>query len=81
MNKANRVRVDYSPGPAALEVLRAAGELYPRLNTQALVDKLLITGFAALVQVQWQPPALYGRDRDGWTLPADLRQHLPGEEV
>ena len=50
MNKANRVRVDYMPGAAALEVLKAARDLYPRSNTQALIDRLVIVGYSALVR-------------------------------
>ena len=79
MIKANRVRIDYTPGNAALDVLQAARKLYPRSNTQALVDRLVIVGYSALVQAHWTPPRLSGRDRDGWKLPAELRQHIPGE--
>ena len=76
---ASRVRIDYTPGNAALDVLPAARDLYPRSNTQALIDRLVIVGFAALVQGQWKPPTLYGRDRDHWRLPDELRQHIPNE--
>ena len=80
MTKTNRARVDYMPGPAAQEVLQAARDLYPHSNTQALIDRLVIVGYSALVQARWEPPRLSGRDRDGWKLPADLRQHLPDKE-
>ncbi len=70
--RAGRVRVDYMPGPAAVEALQAAQRLYPNSNTQALIDRLIITGLSALVQGHWRPPPLYGRDRDAWKLPDDL---------
>lgn len=76
--RADRVRVDYMPGPAAVEALQAAQGLYPSSSTQALIDRLVITGLSALVQGHWKPPPLYGRDRDAWKLPADLRCK-PGE--
>jgi len=74
MTKANRTRVDYMPGPAALAALEVAQQHFPGNNTQALIDRLVITGLSALVHGHWQPPRLYGRDRDGWKLPDDLRQ-------
>ena len=71
--RAGRVRVDYMPGSAAVEALQAAQGLFPNSNTQALIDRLIITGLSALVQGHWKPPPLYGRDRDAWKLPDDLR--------
>ena len=71
--RAGRVRVDYMPGPAAVEALRAAQGLFPNSNTQALIDRLVITGLSALVQGHWKPPPLYGRNREEWKLPNDLR--------
>lgn len=76
--RAGRVRVDYMPGPAAVEALQAAQGLFPNSNTQALIDRLVITGLSALVQGHWKPPPLNGRDRDAWRLPDDLRCK-PGE--
>ena len=49
MPKVDRVRVDYMPGPAALEALQTAQGLFPNSNTQALIDRLVITGLSALV--------------------------------
>lgn len=77
MSKAKRVRVDYMPGPAALEALEAAQALHPGCNTQALIDRLVITGLSALVHGHWEPPRLYGRDRERWKLPEGLRQPGP----
>ena len=79
MTKTNRARVDYMPCAAALEVLQAARDLYPNGSLQALIDRLVIVGYSALVQARWEPPRLSGPDRDGWKLPADLRQFIPGE--
>ena len=76
--RAGRVRVDYMPGSAAVEALQAAQGLFPNSNTQALIDRLVITGLSALVHGHWKPPPLYGRNRDVWKLPADLRPR-PGE--
>ena len=77
MSKTNRVRVDYMPGPAALEALEAAHALHPDCNTQALIDRLVITGLSALVHGHWEAPRLYGRDRDRWKLPEGLREPSP----
>lgn len=74
MPKSDRIRVDYMPCPAAVEALQAAQGLYPDNNTQALIDRLVITGLSALVQGHWKPPSLYGRDRDRWALPIELRR-------
>ncbi|MFP5446972.1 MAG: hypothetical protein ACLGIY_25950 [Betaproteobacteria bacterium] len=74
--RAGKVRVDYMPGPAAMEALQAAQGLFPNSNTQALIDRLVITGLSALVQGHWKPPPLYGRDRDAWKLPEHLRCEL-----
>ena len=76
--RAGRVRVDYMPGRAAVEALQAAQLLYPNSNTQALIDQLVITGLSVLVQGHWKPPPLYGRDRDAWKLPDDLRPRPVG---
>jgi hypothetical protein len=78
MAKSDRVRVDYTPCQAALEALQAAQVLYPKANTQALIDRMVITGLSALVHGKWQPPSLWGQ-RDRWKLPDDLREHLPGD--
>ena len=74
------MRVDYMPGAAAVEALQAAQELFPNSNTQALIDRLVITGLSALVQGHWRPPPLYGRDRDTWRLPDDLRRKPGGTD-
>ena len=73
MSKTTRTRIDYMPGATALEALQEAQELHPRDNTQALIDRLVITGLSALVHGHWQPPKLYGRDRERWQLPEALR--------
>ena len=80
MSKPNRPRVDYTPGPAAVEALQAAQEMHPEDNTQALLDRLVITGLWALVHGHWQPPRLYGRNRERWQLPKELRQPGPEDE-
>ena len=71
MPKTGRTRIDYMPGQVAVEALRIAQELHPRDNTQVLIDRLVITGLAAL---GWKLPSLYARNRDRWTLPDGLRQ-------
>ena len=51
MSKPTRARIDYMPGAAALEALQAlqaAQALHPADNTQALIDRLVITGLAAM---------------------------------
>ena len=80
MAKSDRVRVDYMPCPAAVEALQAGQRLFPDNNAQAVIDRLVITGLSALVQGHWQPPSLYGRDRDRWKLSEALRRELPGTD-
>ena len=75
--KSDRVRVDYTPCSAAVEALQAAQGLYPDANTQALIDRLVITGLSALVHGRWEPPSLWGH-RERWELPDALRQRNPG---
>ena len=70
MPKQERTRIDYMPGPAALDALELAVDMFPNLRPQALIDKLVITGLCAL---HWKPPSLYGSDRDRWELPETLR--------
>ena len=69
MAKNDRTRIDYMPGSAAYEALGLAAELFPNLRTQALIDRMVITGLCAL---QWKAPGLYGTDRDRWKLPDNL---------
>ena len=81
MPKSDRIRVDYMPCPAAVEALQAAQGLYPDNNTQALIDRLVITGLSALVQGHWRPPSLYGRDRNRWKLPDALQERSSHPEA
>ena len=76
MPKKDRTRIDYMPGQAAIEALGLASEMFPKLRTQALIDKLVITGLVAL---HWKPPGLYGTDRDRWELPEPLRPEKDGD--
>ncbi len=77
MPKSDRVRVDYMPCQAAIEALQAAQVMFPKASTQALIDRMVITGLSALVHGKWQPPSLWGK-RDRWKLPDDLRCDVPG---
>lgn len=70
MPKSARTRIDYMPGQAAFDALALAAEMFPNLRPQAVIDKLVITGLVAL---HWQPPNLWGTDRDRWKLPEQLR--------
>ena len=79
MPKVDRVRVDYMPCPAAVEALTIAQAHYPETRTQALIDKLVITGLSALAHGHWKPPSLWGK-RDDWRLPDDLRGLLPTQD-
>lgn len=60
------------PGPAAVEALRIAQEMFPKAACQALIDRMVITGLSALVHREWRAPLLYGH-RDRWRLPENLR--------
>lgn len=77
MPKNDRTRIDYMPGSAALDALKLAGEMFPTLRPQALIDRLLITAISAmaheLAHKPWEPPRLQGRHRDAWKLPDELR--------
>lgn len=72
MPKTDRTRFDYMPGPAALQALTLAESLLPGVRPQALLDRLVITAVSALAHKHWQPPRLYGKDRDAWKLPEGL---------
>ena len=48
MAKNERTRIDYMPGDAAYQALGLGADLFPNLRTQALIDKLVITGLCAL---------------------------------
>jgi len=78
MPKNDRTRIDYMPGNAALDALALAGDMYPDTRPQALLDKLVITAVSALVHdrdhKRWEPPRLWGSDRDAWKLPPNLTQ-------
>ena len=74
MSKSDRIRIDYMPGSAAVEALQQAQDSFPNLRTQALIDKLVITGYCAL---QWKAPALWGSDRDRWQLPDTITPEKP----
>lgn len=82
MPKKDRPRIDYMPGQAALGALALAGEMFPNVRPQALLDKLVITAVSALAHdrnhKRWEPPRLWGRDRDSWKLPPHLQ---PGKET
>lgn len=69
MTKPELRRIDYAPGPAASDALREAAELWPDLNLQAQIDRLVISGMSALKHQHWVPPALHGRQRQRWRLP------------
>lgn len=73
MPKKDRTRIDYMPGIAALDALGLAAAMFPNTRPQALLDKLVITAVSALAHKHWRPPALWGRDRDAWKLPDELR--------
>lgn len=77
MPKQDRTRIDYMPGNAALEALALAAEMFPDTRPQALLDQLVITAVSALaherVHMRWEPPPLWGNNRDKWKLPEELR--------
>jgi hypothetical protein len=72
MTKKDRPRIDYMPGPAAMQALQRAAITFPDVRQQALIDKLLITGLCALSWRLPELPRLYGSDRVAWQLPVEL---------
>jgi hypothetical protein len=50
MPRTDRIRLDHMPCPAAVAALEAAQAMHPNASAQALLDRLVITGFCALVQ-------------------------------
>lgn len=72
-----RQPLTYMPDRAALDALALAGEMFPNLRPQALIDRLLITAVSSiaddLAYKPWEPPHLQGRHRDAWKLPDELR--------
>ena len=77
MPKTERTRIDYMPGTAALDALALAEDMYPNLRTQALIDRMVIAGVSAIQHSAqykpWQPPSMWGTDRDKWKLPPSLQ--------
>ena len=76
MTGHTRTRVEWQPGDAALEALEISRRLFPHLSRQSLIDRLVITGLAALKHTPWRPPELWGKHRDRWKLPAELRADI-----
>ena len=72
MPKTDRTRIDYMPGSAARQALALAETLLPNARQQELLDRLVITAVAALAHKHWQPPRLWGKNRDAWKLPEGL---------
>lgn len=66
MRDPRRHRIDYMPGPAALAVLEQAQARFQDHTQQAIIDRLVITGFSALFHQHWVAPALHGRNRTRW---------------
>ena len=77
MPKTERTRIDYMPGEAALEALTIASDMFPNLRTQALLDRLVIVAVSAMHHAAhhkpWQPPGMWGANRDRWKLPHALQ--------
>lgn len=73
MPRNARARIDWMPSRAALDALALAAAMFPD-RPQALIDRLVICGLSALMHKPWRPPPLYGKDRDKWRLPDDLRR-------
>lgn len=73
MPKTARTRIDWTPSQAALDALALAAAMFPD-RPQALIDRLVICGLSALAHRHWRPPPLYGKNRDAWRLPDELRR-------
>ena len=65
-------RVDWCPGPAAIEALAIGEDLCPGRSRQNLIDLLVITGVSAMLASPWRPPSFPAGSRYRWRLPADL---------
>ena len=77
MPKTERTRIDCMPGDAALDALALAGDMFPALRTQALIDRLVIVAVFAMHHAAqrkpWQPPGMWGNNRDRCRLPHVLQ--------
>lgn len=73
-SSATRLRIDWTPGPAALEALEIAENLRPHLRRQEVIDMLVITGLAALKYEPFMRPSFSGFNRNTWRLPDTLRR-------
>jgi hypothetical protein len=63
----NKVRIDYAPGPAAFRAIEEAAALAgPKLNKQALIDKLVLWGLWCAKKEQDRPLPLFGTNRTRW---------------
>ena len=76
MPKTERTCIDCMPGDAALDAMALAEDMFPKLRTQALIDRLVIVAVSAIhhhaQHKPWQPPGIWGNDRDRWKLPDSL---------
>lgn len=80
-SNCTKPRIEWVPGPAALETLAIAEDLFPGMGRQAVIDRLVITGLSAYLTRPWEPPALTGRARHRWRLPAELAgRRTPGKD-
>ncbi len=83
MPKVNRTCIDYMPGDAAMQALILAQDMFPKLRTQALIDRLVIVAVSATHHAAnhrpWRPPSMWGANRDCWKLPAALQSIAEGE--
>lgn len=81
MPKTERTRIDYMPGDTAQDAMALAEDMFPKLRTQALIDRLVITAVSAMHHAAqhkpWQLPSIWGNDRDRWKLPDSL---TPGKD-
>lgn len=71
-SNCTKQRIDWVPGPAALDALAIAEGLFPGQGRQSVIDRMLIMGVSAYLANHWQPPQFLGRSRHRWRLPADL---------
>lgn len=79
-SNCTKQRIDWVPGPAALQALSIADGLFPEMGRQAIVDRLVIVGLSAYVFDHWRAPDLPGRSRNRWRLPANLAEmSIPGK--
>ena len=80
-SNCTKQRIEWNPGPAALEALAVGENLFPGRGRQDVIDMLVIVAVSALLSRPWRPPSFPVGTRYRWELPSDVASRVPGNGV